>query len=302
MKEASGQMYNEKSILKRLGVFFTFGFIPLAAFSLVVMIPFLFGLFVTFTDWTGTQSNIQFMGLQNYIEAFTDKQFWISMGITFQYVIWVLILTNVLALVLAILVTSGFKGQNGFRAAFFTPNLIGGVILGFIWSFIFSRVFVYVGRSFGIEALAGSWLGDSEKALWALIVVGVWQMSGYMMLIYIAGLNGVPDSVSEAARIDGANSWQAFFRIKLPLMIPSFTISIFLTLQKSFMTFDTNLSLTNGGPYRSTELVAMHIYNEAFKFRNYGSGQAKAFLFFAIVAVLALIQVVVLKRKEVDAL
>jgi raffinose/stachyose/melibiose transport system permease protein len=208
----------------------------------------------------------------------------------------------VLAFALALLVTSGFRGQNGFRTAFFTPNLIGGVILGFIWMFIFSRVFVYLGETFEIPLISASWLGDSERALWALIVVGVWQMSGYMMLIYIAGLTSVPNSVMEAARIDGATAWQVLTKIKLPLMVPAFTISLFLTLQKSFMTYDMNLTLTKGGPYRSTELISMHIYNEAFKLRNFGPGQAKAFLFFVIVASMAIAQVVILKRKEVDAL
>jgi raffinose/stachyose/melibiose transport system permease protein len=224
------------------------------------------------------------------------------MRITFNYMIWVLVLTNILALALALLVTGGFKGQNGFRAAFFTPNLIGGVILGFIWLFVFSRVFVFIGKTINLEILASSWIGDSKKALIALIIVGIWQMSGYMMLIYIAGLIGIPDSVIEAARIDGADSWTMLFKIKMPLMVPSFTISLFLTLQKAFMTFDTNLSLTHGDPYQSTELAAMHIYNEAFKLRNYGTGQAKAFLFFVIVAAIALLQVVVLKRREVDSL
>lgn len=295
-------MYHEKTASKRIAVFFTFAFVPLTAFITVMVIPFLYGLFATFTDWTGTQETIRFMGLQNYIRAFTDPLFWDSMLLTLKYVFFVLILTNLLALILALLVTSGFKGQNGFRVAFFTPNLIGGVILGFIWMFIFSRVFVYFGNALNIKLLSVSWLGDSQRALWALIIVGVWQLSGYMMLIYIAGITSIPDSVIEAARIDGAKGWQLLTRIKLPLMTPAFTISLFLTLQRSFMTYDTNLALTKGGPYRSTELVAMHIYNQAFKLRDFGSGQAKAFLFFVIVAVMAVGQVVLLKRREVEAL
>lgn len=219
-----------------------------------------------------------------------------------KYVVLVLVLTNVLALLMALLVTSGFKGQNIFRGAFFTPNLIGGVILGFIWQFVFSRVMVAIGKGLDIELLKTSWLGSPGRAMWALVIVGVWQLSGYMMLIYIAGLTGVPQNVIQAARIDGATEWNILTKIKLPLMVPAITISLFLTLQKSFMTFDTNLTLTKGGPYNSTELVAMHIYNEAFKLRNYGTGQAKAILFFMIVAGIALAQVVLTKRKEVDAL
>lgn len=295
-------MYQEKTLSQKLAVFFTFAFIPLLAFSLVVLVPFIVGIFVTFTNWTGTNTNIQFMGLENYIQAFTDPAFWGSMGLTMKYVFFVLVLTNALAMAMALLVTSGFRGQNIFRGAFFTPNLIGGVILGFIWQFVFSRVMVSFGKSMNIELLKTSWLGDPDKAMWALIIVGVWQLSGYMMLIYIAGLTGVPDNVVQAARIDGATEWQILTKIKLPLMIPAITISLFLTLQKTFMTFDTNLTLTKGGPYNSTELVAMHIYNEAFKLRNYGPGQAKAILFFVIVAGIALAQVIITKRKEVEAI
>lgn len=296
------KLYNEKTAIKRITVFLTFALVPLLVFIMVMLIPFLYGLFATFTDWSGTQENIRFVGFQNYIQAFTDPLLWDSMWLTLKYVFSVLILTNALALILALLVTSGFKGQNGFRAAFFTPNLIGGVILGFIWMFIFSRVFVYWGKALDIQLLAASWLGDSKRALWALIIVSVWQLSGYMMLIYIAGFTSVPDSVIEAARIDGAKNWQVLTKIRLPLMMPAFTISLFLTLQRSFMTYEINLTLTKGAPYRSTELVAMHIYNEAFKLRNFGAGQAKAFLLFVIVATIAIIQVVALKRKEVDAL
>jgi raffinose/stachyose/melibiose transport system permease protein len=295
-------MYEERGVKKRLKIFLSFGLLPLAAFTLVVIVPFLFGVFVTFTNWSGTQSTVQFLGLQNYVQAFTDLRFWTSMGITFKYTVWVLVLTNVIALGLALLVTSGLRGQNAFRAAFFTPNLIGGVILGFIWLFVFSRVIVSVGRALNWGLFVESWIGDSQKALWALIVVAVWQMSGYMMLIYIAGLIGIPKSVIEAASIDGATGWRALVFVRIPMMVPSFTISLFLTLQKAFMTFDTNLSLTHGGPYNSTQLAAMHIYDEAFKLRNYGPGQAKAILFFAVIAGLALLQVVLLKKHEVEAL
>lgn len=295
-------MYQEKSIFRRLATFITFALIPLTVFTTVIVIPFLYGLLATFTDWTGTKDTIQFLGFDNYIRAFSDPVFWSSMWITLRYVLFVLIFSNALALILALLVTSGFKGQNIFRTAFFTPNLIGGVILGFIWMFIFSRVFVNIGKTLEITLLSASWLGDSQRALWALIIVGVWQLSGYTMLIYIAGITSIPNSVVEAARIDGASSWQLFTKIKLPLMVPSFTISLFLTLQRSFMIYDTNLALTKGGPYRSTELVAMHIYNQAFKLRDFGSGQAKAFFFFVVVAIIAVGQVVILKRKEVDAL
>lgn len=294
-------MYSEKNLAKRMKLFGLFAGIPVFVFLTVIIIPFLLGIYMTITNSTGTNISNEFVGLKNYISAFKDPGFWDSLVLTFKYTFWSLILTNVVAFILALLVTSGFKGQNFFRMGFFTPNLIGGVILGFIWQFIFSRILVFLGDSTGFGLLENSWLSDPKMALWALVVVGIWQNSGYMMLLYIAGLTGIPKSLTEAAALDGANNWQILKKIKLPMMIPSFTISIFLTLQRSFMVYDTNLSLTKGGPYRSTELISMHVYNDAFLYQNYGVGQAKAILLFLIVAAIALTQVMVMKRKEVEA-
>ncbi|WP_019534626.1 carbohydrate ABC transporter permease [Paenibacillus ginsengihumi] len=293
-------MYEEK-LSGKIKSFLTFGFIPLTVFTLVMAVPFFVGLYMTFTDSSGGTITTDFIGLSNYTAAFQDPLFWDSMLLTLQYVLFSLILTNVIAFVLALLVTSGMKGQNFFRLGFFTPNLIGGIILGFVWQFVFSRVFVYFGQQLDMGLLSSSWLGDPHKALWALIIVGVWQNSGYMMLIYIAGIQGIDKSLLEAASLDGASSWGQLFRIKIPLMVSAFTISLFLTLQRSFMVYDTNLSLTNGGPYRSTEMIAMHVYNEAFKFQNFGPGQAKAIVLFLIVAAIAMVQVGVMKRLEVES-
>lgn len=299
--EEESTMYSEKKLIDKMKVFCIFAAIPVFVFLTVVIIPFVVGIFMTVTNSTGTNISTEFVGFKNYLDAFSDPKFLESIILTFKYTFWSLILTNLIAFVLALLVTSGFKGQNFFRMGFFTPNLIGGVILGFIWQFVFSRILVYLGSSFDIGLFNSSWLADPDKALWALIIVGIWQNSGYMMLLYIAGLSGIPQSLIEAAELDGANSWQILKKIKLPMMLPSFTISIFLTLQRSFMVYDTNLSLTKGGPYSSTELISMHIYNDAFLYQNYGMGQAKAIILFAIVATIALTQVAVMKRKEVEA-
>ncbi|MCM8711572.1 sugar ABC transporter permease [Clostridium sp. SYSU_GA19001] len=293
-------MYNEKSFSSKLKIFMLFAFVPLSAFLVVIVIPFLLGLYMTFTSSTGASKTADFVGISNYIVAFKDADFWGSLGFTFKYVIITVVLTNVIAFALALLVTSGFKGQNFFRTGFFTPNLIGGVILGFIWQFIFSRVFVSVGQTLDIKILSTSWLAEPQKAFWTLVIVGVWQSSGYMMLIYIAGIMGISKSVMEASYIDGASSLRQLISIKMPLMVPAFTISLFLTLQRSFMVYDTNLSLTRGGPYRSTELIAMHVYNDAFLSQNYSSGQAKALILFVIVAIIAVTQVVIMKRMEVS--
>ena len=294
-------MYTQKKMSEKLRIFGIFAAVPVFVFLSVVIIPFLLGLYMTVTESTGTNISTEFVGLKNYVDAFKDSGFWDSIILTFKYTFWSLILTNLSAFILALMVTSGFKGQNFFRMGFFTPNLIGGVILGFIWQFIFSRILVFAGESFGIPIFEGSWLSDPKMALWALVIVGVWQNSGYMMLLYIAGLTGIPKSLIEAASLDGANNWQILSKIKLPMMVPSFTISIFLTLQRGFMVYDTNLSLTKGGPYRSTELISMHVYNDAFLYQNYGTGQAKAIILFVIVATIALTQVAIMKRKEVEA-
>ncbi|PAK52037.1 carbohydrate ABC transporter permease [Paenibacillus sp. 7541] len=293
-------MYNEKTWLGKLKVFGLFAAVPLFVFFTVVILPFLAGLFMTLTNWTGTGS-YEFTGLSNYAVALRDSVFWDSMWLTLKYVLFTLLLTNVLGFGLALLVTSGLRSQNFFRAGFFTPNLIGGIILGFVWQFIFTRVLVYLGTEFNLGIFSSSWLADPGTAFWSLVVVGVWQNAGYMMLIYIAGLTGISASLTEAANLDGASYWKQLTRIRIPLMVPAFTISLFLTLQRSFMVYDTNLSLTRGGPYRSTEMIAMHVYNEAFVYQNYGPGQAKAFVLFLIVALIAILQVRAMKKVEVEA-
>ncbi|SDY05168.1 raffinose/stachyose/melibiose transport system permease protein [Evansella caseinilytica] len=295
-------MYNEKKLLDKLKVVFSFAFIPLFAFVVVIILPLILGVAMTFTTWTGFSGSLfEFKGLENYLTAFTDQGFWDSIKITVFYVLLTLVLTNVIAFGLALLVTSGIKGQNFFRMGFFTPNLIGGIILGFIWQFIFSRVLVSLGEAMDLAIFSASWLADPDKAFWTLVIVTVWQNSGYMMLIYIAGLMGINKSVLEAADLDGANAWQQMLKIKIPLMIPAFTISLFLTLQRSFLIYDVNLSLTSGGPFNSTELIAMHVYNDAFLYQNFGSGQAKAFILFIIVATIAITQVKIMKKMEVES-
>jgi ABC-type sugar transport systems, permease components len=293
-------MYSEKGFLNKFKVFALFGGIPVFVFLSVVIVPFLLGIYMTITNSTGTDISTEFVGLQNYIGAFKDQRFLDSILLTFQYTFWSLIITNVVAFLLALLVTSGLKAQNFFRMGFFTPNLIGGVILGFIWQFVFTRILVHIGTSMHIGIFSHSWLADPSHSLWALIIVSVWQNSGYMMLLYIAGLTGIPKSLTEAASLDGANYWRTLKSIKIPMMVASFTVSIFLTLQRSFMVYDTNLSLTKGGPYRSTEMISMHVYNDAFLYQNYGIGQAKAIILFLIVAVIAITQVLLMKRKEVE--
>lgn len=263
----------------------------LFCFIAVVMVPFLYGVYLTLTDWNGVSKEKNFIGLVNFAGVMKETQFWSSLALTFKYVIAVVILVNVLAFAIAYLLTRGIKGQNFFRAGFFTPNLIGGIVLGYIWQFVFSRVFVNIGESTGWSFFEASWLSDPDKAFLALVVVSVWQLSGYMILIYVAGFMGLSKDVMEAASIDGASGWVKLKNIIMPLMMSSITICLFLTLSRAFMVYDVNLSLTAGAPYGTTEMAAMHVYEKAFTSRQFGVGQAEAFILFIIVACISGLQV-----------
>ena len=280
---------------------FIFAIPGCAIFFAVVMIPFIYGFYLTLTDWNGVSSVKNIVGLSNYHAVFQDTEFWSSLGLTLKYVVITVLLVNIIAFLLAYALTNGIKGQNFFRAGFFTPNLIGGVVLGFIWQFIFSRVIVQIGENLGWKIFSQSWLSDPTKAFWTLVIVTVWQLSGYMRLIYISGFTGLSEDVLEAASIDGATGFQKMKSIILPLMVPSFVICLFFTLSRAFMVYDVNLTLTGGEPYGTTKLVAMHVYDKAFTARNYGVGQAEALILFVIVALISGVQIYIGKKKEVEA-
>ncbi len=269
-------------------------------FSLVMIIPFVYGLYLTFTSWDGVSNAKPFVGIQNYINAFADSSYWSSLGLTFVYSVISVVLINVVAFLLAYLVTSGIKGQNFFRAGFFIPNLIGGIVLGYVWKFVFNRAFVAVAGALS-NSIAPSLLSTPNGALFCLIVVSVWQYAGYMMLIYVAGFMGVNTSLKEAALIDGCSKSQAMLHVIIPLMRSSFVQCIFLSTTRCFMVYDVNLSLTDGEPFGSSVLAAMHVYNQAFVYKNYGTGQAEALVLFIVCAVIGLVQVYVGKKGEVEA-
>ncbi len=273
----------------------------LFCFLAVVIVPFLYGVYLTMTDWNGVSQVKNFVGFRNFGAVIKDVQFWTSLLLTFKYVIFVVVIVNVMAFGIAYLLTRGMKGQNFFRAGFFTPNLIGGIVLGYIWQFVFSRVFVSIGDSTGWSLFEASWLSDPAKAFAALVMVSVWQLSGYMILIYVAGFMGLSEDVMEAASIDGASGWVKMRHIIMPLMMSSVTICLFLTLSRAFMVYDVNLSLTAGAPYGTTEMAAMHVYEKAFTSRQFGAGQAEALVLFLITACISGIQVYLTKKKEVEA-
>lgn len=282
-------------------LFLLFAFPAIFIWVSVVVIPFVYGLGITFTDWDGMSMDINFIGIANYREVFSDPTFITSLLKTVIFVIGSVVLSNLVGFLLGLAVTSGIKGQKLFRVGFFTPNIIGGIILGYIWNFIFSYVLTNVGESWGIEWLSTSWLTDPNKALAALVIVSAWQMSGYLMVIYIAGLTNVPEELKEAALIDGANYGQMVRYVTLPLIRNTIAICVFLSITRAFTSFDLNLSLTAGGPYKETELIAYKIYQTAFTSMDYGVGQAQAIVLFVIVAVVGLLQVYFTRKGSVEA-
>lgn len=273
----------------------------LFAFVNVVIIPFIMGIIYSFTNWNGFAfKGSSFIGLKNYKTVFADEKFVASFWLTAKYTVVMVILVNVVGLALALLVTSKIKGRNLLRGIYFLPNLIGGLILGFIWKFVFTKFFDQLGVAIHSSKIFFNWLDNPTAAFWALVTVGVWQMAGYVMVIYIASIESISDEVMEAAEIDGANAWIKFKKITLPLISPAFTISLFVTLSNSFKQYDTNLSLTNGGPFGSTELITMNIFNTAFGYNKYAVAQAKAIVFFLVIMVITLLQVYSTKKKEVE--
>ena len=284
-----------------VSTFLVFAGPAVLAFLAVIIVPFIYGVYLTFTSWDGMSNAKPFVGFANYVNAFKDIAFWGSLGKTLIFVVISVLLVNTVAFLLALLVTGKIRGRNFFRAGFFIPNLIGGLILGYIWEFVFKNILVYAGKTFSIGIFAKSWLSEPVTAFMALIVVTIWQLSGYMMLIYIAGLTGVSEDLREAARIVGCTEGQVTRYIGLPLMRSSFTICLFLTITRCFMVYDLNLSLTAGGPFGSTVLAAMHVYNKAFVEKAYGVGQTEAIILFLFTALIAVFQAKINKSKEVEA-
>lgn len=272
----------------------------LAAFILIVLVPAALGISYSFTDWNGIENKFWWIGLEHYRDILSrDRQFVYSFLYTTVYSLVTVVLVNLMGLLLAMLVTRDFRGRNILRSVYFMPNLIGGVLLGFSWNFIFTRVFANIAKATGILWLNG-WLSTTATGFWGTVIVKAWQLSGYLMVIYIAQIQAIPASLLEAAQIDGAGPWQSFRNITLPLLAPAFTIGLFLSLSQCFKMFDINLTLTGGGPYRSTEMLALNINQTAFAENNFGQAQAKAVLYLLVIVVISLIQLWLSKRKEVE--
>lgn len=286
---------------------FVFLFPLLFTFGVTVIIPLCLGIFYSLTDWNGIRFTA-IIGLENYKTMFTDPAFIWSILVTVLFVVFNMVLINVVGFLLALLCTSNLKGTGFFRAAYFLPNLIGGIVLGYIWQFIFNNVLTQL--TMQMSGNAASVLSSTNTAFVAIVVVYIWQYGGYIMLIYITGLTQVPKDVLEAAQIDGATRTQTLFKIKIPMIASTVTICTFLTLTSAFKQFDVNMALTNGtgsvasfmGQYltNGTQMLALNIYNTAISKNNYALGQAKAVFFFIILACVSIVQVRVSNKKEVE--
>ena len=278
---------------KSLSRYFPVFVLPtLAAFTIAFAVPFVMGIYLSFTKFT-TITNAQWVGIDNYVKAFTyDGDFVHALWFTALFTLVSVVTVNVFAFVLALLLTRGIRGTNFFRSVFFMPNLIGGIVLGYIWNLLINGVLSYSGTDLTYKA---------EYGFWGLVLLTNWQLIGYMMVIYIAGLQNIPDSLSEAASIDGASPFKTLIRIKIPMVMASITICTFLTLTNSFKMFDQNLALTAGLPEKETEMLALNIYNTFYGRSGWqGIGQAKAVMFFIIVAAIAFIQLKITKSREVE--
>ncbi len=301
-KKQDGAIVGSKTIRRSIQRWFPLFLLPMtAAFIIGFVWPFFQGLFLSFTQFK-TTSKWTWTGIDNYIKAFADESFRYSFGYTTLYTIVSLVLINVLAFIIAYALTQKIKGSNIFRTVFFMPNLIGGIVLGYIWSMIFDGL---------LGAFGTSILTNKTWGFWGLVILMCWQQIGYMMIIYIAGLQAVPEDMLEAASIDGASKTQQLFKVIIPNVMPSITICMFLSLTNGFKLFDQNLALTGGLPYiinpdgttvHTTEMLALNIY-ETFYGQNAsarGTAQAKAVLFFILVAAIGLIQLRATRKKEVQ--
>lgn len=278
----------EKAIKKYFPVFV----LPtLVAFTIGFIAPFLLGIYLSFCKFT-TVTDAKFIGFKNYTKILEDSTFFHATWYTALFTIVTVVLINVLAFAVALLLTKGIKGTNIFRTVFFMPNLIGGIVLGYVWQLLLNGILAIVGKTLTYSSVYG---------FWGLVILMCWQQIGYMMIIYIAGIQNIPGDLIEAAEIDGATSWQVLKNVTLPMVMPSITVCTFLTLTNGFKLFDQNLALTAGEPAKKSQLLALNIY-DTFYGRNgwEGVGQAKAVVFFILVAIIALGQNYLTRRKEVQ--
>jgi raffinose/stachyose/melibiose transport system permease protein len=277
------------------------------AFAMVILVPFFFGLFYSMTDWNGVSESIKFVGFVHFAKALAQPGFLYSFLITMAYTAINVVLVNAVGFALALVVTGNLRFRNFYRAGFFTPYLIGGIVLGYIWQFLFNNAVPALGKALAMQPLLTSILSRADSVIWAMSLVNTWQYAGYVMLIFIAAIQAIPASLLEAAKIDGAGYLRRVTRIVIPMTANAFTITLFLTLTTSFKQYDMNFTLTRGGPatrfldqpVKASQLLAMNIFDTA-QSNHMAEAQAKAVILFVALVVVSLVQVTINKRKEVE--
>ncbi len=255
---------------------------------------------MSMTDWDGVSRTSEFIGFENYISALSDSRFMNSLSFTVKYALVSTVLSNIIALAVALALVQKIKFRNIFRAVFFFPAVLSMLIIGYIWKQIYYHVIPYLGERLNVEALQTNMLGNHDLVFWALILVTVWQASAILVVIYMAGLQTIPDDVYESAAIDGASGMRKFFRITLPLIVPSITICTILAMKQHLMVYDYIIALTDGGPGFATESVTLLIYNLGFLNNNYGYGSAVALILFLFIIIVSIIQISILRKREVQ--
>lgn len=273
----------------------------LLLYSTFVLYPAINGFYLSLTNWNGLNPTKDYVGFSNYIELLEDKIFIDSLLFTTRYVIYMVVLQNIIALFLAIIIESLAKGKRFLRTIFFFPNMISMIIGGFIWMFIFTRVFPQIAEFTGIMLFDESWIGNPQYSFYSILILSLWGSVGYLMIIYIAALQGIPKTLLEAATVDGASKFQVIWHVVRPLIMNSITIGIFISLSSSFKVFDQVFALTGGGPGTATQVVSINIYMEAFALRSrYGYASAKAIVLFMTILAITGLQLIIMKRKEVE--
>lgn len=272
-------------------------------YFVLLVIPTLSGFYYSFTDWNGLAKSYHFVGIDNFVEAVSNDPYFLhAIWFTLKYVIFIAIAQNVIALLLAVLIESRRKTKGLFRTVFFMPNMVSLIVSAFIWTFVFSQVLPQLAAKTGMPFLNQEWTGNPKVAFFTIAIVSLWHGVGYMMIIYMAALQGVPQSLREAATIDGASPVQSLVHITLPMITHALTICFFLTLNSAFKVYDVVYGLTGGGPGRATQVIAMNIFEEAFSSNfRYGYASAKSVLLFAMIILFTFIQVFVMKKREVEA-
>lgn len=300
MKSSSAQLAARSKTRKQNLSLLLFTLPALIVYALFKLYPAFSGVYYAMTDWNGIDKESTFIGLANFARVLGDTYFWQSILFTFKYVAVMVILANIIALTLAVAIETRRRARGVFRTVFYLPNMISMVIGGYMWMFIFTKVLYYLADNFnGFSFLDHMWIGDPQYSFIAIIIVAVWGAVGYLMIIYMAALQGVPESMKEAAVLDGANAWHRFWKVEFPMICHAVTICVFWTLNGAFQVFDVIFTLTGGGPGRATQSAAMNIYEEAFRGNiQYGYATAKSTVLFLIVLVITAVQLTVMKRRE----